>query len=292
MRFGIAILPDQRWSIAGERWRRADEYGFDHGWTYDHLGWRDLVDGPWFDSVATLSAAASVTARLRLGTFVASPNFRHPVHFAREITALDDLSEGRITIGLGAGTPDFDATVLGLEPLSPRQRVDRFGEFVELLDLLLTQERTTWHGDYFSAVDARSVPGCVQQPRVPFVVAANGPRSMRIAARFADNWVTTGPRTDDFGQWWRGVGAAFEQFTAALEAAKRATGIVGSTLNLDSAPVYSLSSVGAFDDAVGRAAAIGFTDVVTHWPRESSWYAGSEAVLDAVAAEVLPRLRG
>jgi alkanesulfonate monooxygenase SsuD/methylene tetrahydromethanopterin reductase-like flavin-dependent oxidoreductase (luciferase family) len=292
MRFGIVILPDQRWSTAAERWRRADEYGFDHGWTYDHLGWRDLVDGPWFDSVATLSAAASVTARLRLGTFVASPNFRHPVHFAREITALDDLSQGRITIGLGAGTPDFDATVLGLEPLSPRQRVDRFGEFVELLDLLLTQERTTWHGDYFSAVDARSLPGCVQQPRVPFVVAANGPRSMRVAARFADTWVTTGPRTDGLGEWWRGVRAAFEQFTAALEAAGRATGVVGSTLNLDSAPVYSLSSVGAFEDAVGRAAAIGFTDVVTHWPRESSWYAGREAVLDAVAAEVLPRLRG
>ena len=105
MRFGIAILPDQKWSIARERWRRAEEYGFDHAWTYDHLGWRDLVDGPWFDSMATLTAAASVTDTIRLGTLVASPNFRHPAHFAREITTLDDVSGGRVTIGIGACRP-------------------------------------------------------------------------------------------------------------------------------------------------------------------------------------------
>ncbi|MEP7054376.1 MAG: LLM class flavin-dependent oxidoreductase [Actinomycetota bacterium] len=290
MRVGIVILPDQRWSHARERWRRAEEYGFDNGWTYDHLGWRDLVDGPWFDSVATLTAAATVTTRLRLGTFVASPNFRHPVHFAREIAALDDISGGRATIGLGAGGIDFDARVLGGEPFTPRARVDRFAEFVELLDLVLTQERTTWHGEYFSAVDARSTPGCVQSPRVPFLVAATGPRAMRIAAQYGQSWVTTGPKTDDFETWWREVGSLSELFRDAVDTAGRRQVDVRRTLNLDSAPIYSLSSVGAFEDAVGRAAALGFTDVVTHWPRESSWYAGSESVLESVAADVLPRL--
>jgi endonuclease IV len=61
-------------------------------------------------------------------------------------------------------------------------------------------------------------------------------------------------------------------------------------LNLDSAPVFSMSSVAAFTDAIGRARELGFTDVITHWPRESSWYSGDEKVLEAVAAE-LPRLR-
>ena len=291
MRVGIVILPDQRWSIARERWRRAQAYGFDHAWTYDHLGWRDLVDGPWFDSIATLTAAATVTTTMRLGTLVASPNFRHPAHFAREITSLDDISGGRITIGLGAGTADFDATVLGGEPLAPRQRVDRFAEFAELLDLLLREQRATWCGAYYEVLDARSNPGCVQQPRVPFLIAANGPRSMRVAARFGAGWVTTGPRTDDLDTWWSGVAEAVAAFAPALARAGRAPADVTRFLILDSAPVYSLSSVGAFTDAVGRATELGFTDVVTHWPRESSWYAGSEAVLEAVAADVLPRIR-
>src|SRR5918998_6698087 len=134
MRVGIIILPDRPWREAKELWRRAEAYGFDHVWTYDHLGWRDLVDGPWFDSIATLTAAAHVTQTVKLGTMVASPNFRHPVHFAREVSTLDDISGGRLTLGLGAGAsaPSFDALVLGGPELTPRERVDRFGEFVEL----------------------------------------------------------------------------------------------------------------------------------------------------------------
>src|SRR6185312_13272512 len=118
MRVGIIILPDQRWSEASRRWRLAEEYGFDSAWTYDHLGWRDLVDGPWFDAVPVLTAAALATSRIRLGTMVASPNFRHPVHFAREVIALDDIAGGRLTLGLGAGGLGFDAAVLGRPDLS------------------------------------------------------------------------------------------------------------------------------------------------------------------------------
>jgi len=290
MRIGIVILPDERWSVAGRRWQRAEEYGFDHAWTYDHLGWRDLVDGPWFDSVPTLTAAAMVTRRIRLGTFVASPNFRHPAHFAREVTALDDISQGRLLLGLGAGGTGFDAAVLGASELTPRQRVDRFAEFLTLFDAILRAPATTWSGSYFSAVDARSIPGPVQQPRPPFVIAASGPRSMRLAARFGDGWVTTGQASETMELWWESVAAASTAFDAALAGAGRDAGEVDRYLSLDSAPRYSMSSVDAFADAVGRARELGFTDVVTHWPRASSWYAGDEKVLETVAG-LLPRLR-
>ena len=150
MRIGIAILPDQRWAEAKGRWQRAEEYGFAHAWTYDHLGWRDLVAGPWFDAVATLTAAATVTSRIRLGTYVASPNFRHPVHFAREVTALDDISEGRLLVGLGAGGIGFDSAVLGRPELTPGERVDRFGEFLELFGAILANPATTWAGAIWS----------------------------------------------------------------------------------------------------------------------------------------------
>jgi len=290
VRFGIVILPDERWSVAGRRWQRAEAYGFDHAWTYDHIGWRDLVDGPWFDSVPTLTAAAMVTRRIRLGTFVASPNFRHPVHFAREVTALDDISQGRLNLGLGAGGAGFDSAVLAQPELTPGQRVDRFTEFLTLLDTIVRSSATTWSGSYFSAHDARSSPGPVQRPRPPFVVAANGPRTQRLAAQFGDGWITTGAQADSVQEWWRSVAAASNSFDMALAAAGRDTGDVDRYLSLDSSPLYSMSSADAFVDAVGRARELGFTDVVTHWPRASSWYAGDEKVLETVAG-LLPRLR-
>ncbi|WP_305786901.1 LLM class flavin-dependent oxidoreductase [Symbioplanes lichenis] len=289
MRIGIVILPDQRWAVAGERWERAERYGFDHAWTYDHLGWRDLVDGPWFDAVPTLTAAAARTSRIRLGTWVASPNFRHPVHFARETLALDDISAGRLLLGVGAGATGFDAGVLGTPPLTPRERVDRFEEFLGLYSRLLTSDHVSFEGAYYSAVDARTLPGPVQQPRPPLIVAANGPRGLRLAARHGDGWATTGAMfTDDETAWWKSVAEASARFDAALADAGRPG--PDRYLSLDSSPVYSLSSARAFEDAVGRAAELGFTDVVTHWPRESSWYAGSEDVLETVAG-MLPALR-
>jgi alkanesulfonate monooxygenase SsuD/methylene tetrahydromethanopterin reductase-like flavin-dependent oxidoreductase (luciferase family) len=291
VRIGIVILPDERWSVAGRRWQRAEEYGFDHAWTYDHLGWRDLVDGPWFDAVTTLTAAAMATRRIRLGTYVASPNFRHPVHFAREVTGLDDIAQGRLTVGLGAGGIGFDSAVLGTPELTPRERVDRFGDFLALLDALLRDERVTRAGTYFTAVDARTTPGPVQRPRPPFVVAANAPRTMRLAATYGDGWVTTGAHAlESQEDWWRSVAEAAAKFGDALAAAGRTAEAVGRYLNLDTAPVFSMSSAGAFTDAVARAAELGFTDVLTHWPRASSWYAGDEKVLETVAG-LLPRLR-
>jgi alkanesulfonate monooxygenase SsuD/methylene tetrahydromethanopterin reductase-like flavin-dependent oxidoreductase (luciferase family) len=293
VRAGIIILPDQRWQHAARRWRTTEEYGFDHAWTYDHLGWRNLVDGPWFDAVPTLTAAALVTSRIRLGTLVASPNFRHPVSFARQLTALDDISGGRLTVGVGSGASgaSFDAAVLGGPALSVRARADRFAEFTELLDLLLRTDRVTWRGAYYAAVDARSTPGCVQSPRVPFLVAASGPRSMQLAARFGQGWVTTGTRHDSPRAWWQSVAEQARQFTDALAAAGREPAAADRYLSLDAAGVYALSSAGYFADAAARAAELGFTDVVTHWPRAADPYAGDESVLEVVAAEALPRLR-
>ncbi|GDY31208.1 luciferase [Gandjariella thermophila] len=279
--------------MAEPKWRAVEEYGFDHAWTYDHLGWRTLVDGPWFGAIPTLTAAAMVTSRIRLGTLVATPNYRHPVPFARGLLALDDISDGRVVLGLGAGGSSvngYDDTVLGQPPPPVRARVARFGEFVELLDLLLSQERTTWRGEHFAAVDARSAPGCVQRPRMPFVVAANGPKTMRVAARFGQGWVTTGTDRDDDAAWWRSLAELSRRFDDTLAATGRPPTAVDRYVNLDAGPVYSLSSAECFRDAVGRAAELGFTDVVAHWPRGEGVFAGHESVLETVATDVLPEL--
>lgn len=103
MRHGIVLLPEQRWSAARDRWRRAEELGFDHAWTYDHLMWRWLRDETWFGCLPTLTAAAGVTSKMRLGSLVATPTFRHPVPFAKELMTLDDISGGRLICGVGSG---------------------------------------------------------------------------------------------------------------------------------------------------------------------------------------------
>src|SRR5439155_196393 len=95
-------------------------------WTYDHLAWRALRDSPWFGAVPTLAAVATATTRIRLGPLVASPTFRHPVPFARELVALDDVSGGRLTLGIGAGaTSGWDTTMLGGPAWSPGERTER-----------------------------------------------------------------------------------------------------------------------------------------------------------------------
>ena len=246
------------------------------------------MDGPWFDAVPTLTAAATVTSRIALGTLVASPNFRHPVSFARQLTALDDISGGRFVLGLGAGAggSSFDAAVLGTPPLTIRERADRFAEFTELLDLLLREDHVTWRGAYYEAVDARNLPGCVQRPRVPFVVAANGRRAIGIAAHFGEGWVTTGDRADGLAGWWQSVADAADRLEEALAAAGREPGLLRRYLSLDASGTFALTSAAYFDDAVGRAAELGFTDVITHWPRPSGWYADDESVLETVAARI------
>lgn len=162
------ILPHQRWHEGGRaNWQRAEALGFHASYTYDHLSWRSFRDHPWLGAFPTLTAAAAVTERIRLGTTVTSPNFRHPVTLAKDLVSLDDVSAGRATIGIGAGGVGFDATALGQEPWPRGERTARFEEFVALLDRLLREpEGVTQAGEFYSADEVRNLPGCVQQPRL------------------------------------------------------------------------------------------------------------------------------
>jgi alkanesulfonate monooxygenase SsuD/methylene tetrahydromethanopterin reductase-like flavin-dependent oxidoreductase (luciferase family) len=295
MRVGLVILPQRPWAEQAEQWRRAEAYGFDHLWTYDHLTWGPLAGTPWGATVPTLVAAAAVTTSVPLGTWVASPNYRHPVPFARELAALDDVSGGRAVLGIGAGGSGSDARVLGGPELGPAERAARFEEFVEVLDAVLTSPTTTRSGTFYAAVDARTTMPCVQSPRLPFVVAANGPRTIRLAVRLGLGWATTGsapwrsPGDDD--EWWDGVARLSDEVDEALAAAGRAPSSLRRYLSVDAAPTFALVSAAHLEDVVGRAAALGFTDVVAHWPLPGApVYDAPESVLDEVAA-LLPTFR-
>ncbi|MFJ3822940.1 LLM class flavin-dependent oxidoreductase [Streptomyces nodosus] len=298
LRLSTVILPHLRWHQGGRSaWQRAEQLGFHTAFTYDHLSWRSFRDGPWFGAVPTLTAAAAVTERLRLGTLVTSPNFRHPVTLAKELISLDDISGGRITLGIGAGGTGFDATALGQVPWTPRQRADRFGEFVPLLDRLLTEDSVSYTGEHYSAHEARNIPGCVQRPRLPFAVAATGPRGLRLAARHGQAWVTTGdPALYETGTPEQSVEALRAQTGKLADAC---TAVGRSVTELDKILLTGftpdrgrpLESLGAFVDFAGRHKELGFTDIVIHWPIPDSDFATDEKVFEQIALEAPAQLR-
>jgi alkanesulfonate monooxygenase SsuD/methylene tetrahydromethanopterin reductase-like flavin-dependent oxidoreductase (luciferase family) len=296
VRVGLVILPQRRWAEQAQMWRLGEELGFEHLWTYDHLAWDPLAGTPWGATVPTLVAAAGVTSRVRLGTWVSSPNFRHPVPFARELAALDDVSGGRAVLGIGAGSPGHDARVLGGEPLAPADRAARLEEFVDLLDRVLVGDHVSYPGRFYSAVDARTTLPCLQRPRLPFVVAANSPRTLRLAARVGAGWATMGApgatgREVTEKAWWAGVAEVADRFTEVLDAAGRAADGVDRMLSIDAGPRFALSSLTYFTEVVGRAADLGFTDVVGHWPVPGApVYDAPEQLVEAVAG-LLPALR-
>ncbi|GGN03088.1 LLM class flavin-dependent oxidoreductase [Streptomyces fuscichromogenes] len=297
LRLSTVILPHRRWHEGGRSaWTRAEELGFHTAYTYDHLSWRTFRDGPWFGAVPTLTAAASVTDRIRLGTLVTSPNFRHPVTLAKELISLDDVSGGRVTLGIGAGGTGFDATALGQEPWTPRERADRFAEFVALLDRLLTEDSVTSEGEFYSAGEARNIPGCVQRPRLPFAVAATGPRGLKLAARHGQAWVTTGdPKLYETGtpeQSFEALRGQLGKLADTCAATGRDASELGKVLLTGFTPDRSrpLESLDAFVDFAGRYQELGFTELVIHWPVPDSVFATEEKVFERIAMEAPAQL--
>ncbi|AVZ74049.1 LLM class flavin-dependent oxidoreductase [Streptomyces lunaelactis] len=297
MRLSTVILPVRRWHEGGrDEWLRAEQLGFHTAYTYDHLSWRTFRDGPWYGAVPTLTAAAAATERLRLGTLVTSPNFRHPVTLAKDLISLDDISGGRITLGIGAGGMGFDATVLGQEAWTPRERADRFGEFLPLLDRLLTEDSVTYEGTFYSAVEARNIPGCVQRPRLPFAVAATGPRGLKLAAKHGQAWVTTGdPKLFETGTPEESV----EAMRGQIEKLGKACADIGREVaELDKIlltgftpePGRPLESLDAFVDFAGKHFELGFTEIVVHAPIPDSDFAADQAVFEQIATEGLAQL--
>lgn len=296
MRLSTVILPVYRWPEAREVWLRAEELGFDTAYTYDHLSWREpFRDGVWFGAVPTLTAAAAVTERMRLGTLVTSPNFRHPVTLAKDLMTLDDVSGGRMTVGVGAGGEGFDADVLGRAKWSSKERADRFGEFVPLLDQLLRNGTTSSEGRFYSAHEARNIPGCVQRPRIPFTVAGNGPRGMRLAARYGQGWVTTGGRRaagSTARECLEDVAAQVGSLEAACADAGREPKELHRVLLTGFTPDRPLASVDAFVEFAGRYAEAGIDEFVLHWPIPDTIFAADHALFERVATEGPRQLAG
>jgi alkanesulfonate monooxygenase SsuD/methylene tetrahydromethanopterin reductase-like flavin-dependent oxidoreductase (luciferase family) len=264
--------------------------GFHAAYTYDHLSWGRLHDRPWFGAVPTLTAAALVTSSIRLGTLVTTPNFRHPVPLAKDLMSLDDISNGRLIVGVGSGGLGSDDTVLGKEPWSSKERMDRFVNFVDLLDKLLRQPLTSEKGTFYSAFEARMLPGPVQQPRPPFCVAAAGKRGLGVLVQHAQAWVTTGLSANPQQSCYDAVSTQLERVREAFAESHRELHSVERVLLDGLNDERPLVSLDAFVDWAGRYQEIGITELVIHWPEPDSLFASDMATFESIATEGLQQL--
>ena len=286
LRFGMFLSQARRsWDDVLDDFLEAEDLGFDHAWLVDHLVDTDgAPEDGCLEAWTLLAAIAAKTSRIRLGVLVSSNTFRNPALLLKEAVTVDHISGGRLILGIGTGWHEDEHLRYGFDLPAPPERVDRFEEAVELISLLMQQERTTFHGRYYRAEDAHLEPRPVQRPRIPILIAAHRPRMLRIAARYADQWDTFAAIP---GTATAGVEAELADRVTALDAACRAIGRDPAEIRRSTwATSDVLRSTDAYLDYVRRHHRLGFTDFSTVRPEPSD-----AAILRRVAAEVIPALR-
>ena len=187
MRFSIWPDLDEPWPELRALVAHADATGWDTVYVEDHFITHAAPQSPLLEATGTLAALAAATERIKLGTLVLSVTYRHPAVIANWAATVDQLSAGRLVLGLGAGWEEHEHAAYGLALGSPGERVDRFVEGLAVVQGLLTQPRTTVEGRFFQVRDAACEPK-PHQDHVPILVGAKGPRMLGVVAEHADRW--------------------------------------------------------------------------------------------------------
>jgi probable F420-dependent oxidoreductase len=178
-----------RWRDVLAMAKRAEAVGFDSLWLPDHLivqwGWEGSEpEGVW-EGFSLLAALAAVTERVALGTLVACTGFRNPALLAKMADTIDEISGGRLILGLGAGWHEPEYAAFGF-PYD--HRVSRFEEALQIITALLRTGHVDFEGAYYTARDCELRPRGPRAEGPPILVGGNGQRMLRLAARYADAW--------------------------------------------------------------------------------------------------------
>lgn len=193
MRFSIWPSSERPWDETLALTLHCEATGWDGVWYADHFMPNTgpdgpPADGPMHECWSILAALAAATTRVRLGPLVCGNTYRHPAVLANIAAGVDQVSHGRLVLGLGAGWQVNEHAAYGIELPPVRERLDRFEEAVQVVLGLLRQQRTTFAGEHYTVTDAPNDPKPVQE-RLPLLVGGGGEkRTMRIAARYADEW--------------------------------------------------------------------------------------------------------
>lgn len=257
---------------------------------------------PFLDGCTLLSALATHTRRIRLGTIVTNISLHNPAVLAKQALTVDHVSGGRLELGIGAGGAETNHTMTGTPDWNPRERAARLREVVEILDQMLQNEVTAFQGNYYQVESAQMHPAPIQRPRPPLTIAALGPTSLKIAPRYSrllnsladpDMSVqqaleTTRQRNEMLDEYCAQIGRDPGEITRSL-------------LVWPFMPETPFDSNDAFHDLVGRYREARMNEFIFYWLREEALeYAYDRTMvecsvgretLERLATEVIPKLR-
>lgn len=212
----VALMIEGQEGVAWDHWRAiadvVDSLPFDALFRSDHyVPLQGDEHRGALDAWATLAALAAATERVRLGTLVSPVTFRHPSLLAKLATTVDHVSDGRVEVGIGAGWNDREHAAYGFPYPDLDERFSVFEEQVEIVRRLLTEEVVDHDGDHYRLEAVRPLPRPVQDPLPLLVGGLAGPRSARLAARFADEYNTVFATLDELGDRRRQLDTACEE---------------------------------------------------------------------------------
>jgi alkanesulfonate monooxygenase SsuD/methylene tetrahydromethanopterin reductase-like flavin-dependent oxidoreductase (luciferase family) len=182
------FLPQMRFAMDAitERARAAEAAGFGGLALMDHLAPPMAESQPMFDAMTTAAWVAAATSTLHVGHLVLCDAMRHPAVLAKQAVTLDHASGGRFELGIGWGSVQAELERFGVNDTSPRQRVGRFAETLDVLTALWSGEVVDYDGEFHTLRGAQQAP--TPTGRIPIVIGGTGPATMRLVARHADWW--------------------------------------------------------------------------------------------------------
>jgi alkanesulfonate monooxygenase SsuD/methylene tetrahydromethanopterin reductase-like flavin-dependent oxidoreductase (luciferase family) len=278
--FGLCTDQNLTWETTVERWLYFEKLGFDSLWDCDHYQQPSRPEGPYFEGWTLLAALAARTSTVRVGVLVTSNTFRHPALVAKEAVTVDHISNGRLELGLGAGWFVPEHENFGIPFPEPAELVARFRESVEVIDLLLRQDVTSYDGQYVQLNKAPFRPGPVQKPRPPLTLGAHKRKMMRIVAEYADRWNSHGS-VDEMRQ----RNAMLDEECAAI--GRNPASIIRSLYGWAALmPADPWSSVDAFHEVIGRYREAGIHEFIIDAPGPDRF-----PLLEQIATDVIPALK-
>jgi len=165
-----------------------ESLGYDSVWLYDHfITYPEATTEPCFESWTTLSALASITKKLGLGTMVTCNSYRYPSVLAKVSATLDAISNGRLNLGIGAGWYSLEYNAYGIPFPKASVRIAQLGEAVQIIKKMWTEDEPSFKGKYYTIEKAINSPKPVQKPHPPILIGGRGRKlTLRITAKFAD----------------------------------------------------------------------------------------------------------
>src|SRR4051812_48473713 len=221
-----------RWSEVADIARAAEDAGLDSIWTGDHLLYREDArhGGPW-EAWSVLAGLATITSRVSIGPLVAATSFHNPAMLAKKASTIDEMSGGRLVLGLGAGWNETEYRAYGF-PYD--QRVSRFEEAFTIIRTLLREGHIDFVGRFYEARDCELLPRGPRPDGPPLLIGSNGDRMLSIALPHVKAWNSW---YSSFGNTVDGARPLLAQIEAACVAAGRDPNDVERTLALKVAVV-------------------------------------------------------